>query len=81
MIQKRLVKYVPQTKTFRLNGHHSTMSPEELSERSHIGIEQARDKIAKTTKILTRSAIRPISRRYKARRVFKTNRLTGMWST
>ena len=43
-------------------------------------IEQARETIAKTTKRLTRSDVKPLSRRYKADIVFHTKRITGMWA-
>ena len=46
---KATVQDVPQANTFQLNGRHSTVSPEKLSERCHICLEQARETIAKTT--------------------------------
>ena len=50
---KATVQDVPQAKKFQSKGRHSTVSPEELSERWQIGIEQAREKITKTTQRLT----------------------------
>ena len=78
---KATVQYVPQAKTFQSKGRHSTVSPEELSERCHIVLDQVRETIAKTKQILTRSSITPLSRRYKADKVFQTKSLTGMWAT
>ena len=74
-----MVNNVPQDKAFQSKGHHSTVLPEELGERWHIGIKQARDKITKTTKRLTCSSAMPLARQYKADRLFQTKRLTGMW--
>ena len=39
---KMKVQDVPQAKTFHLKGRHSTVSPEEMSERWQIGIKQSR---------------------------------------
>ena len=60
---KPTVQDVLQANTFHLKGHHSTVSPEELSERWQIGIQQARDTIAKTTQTLTHSTVMPLARR------------------
>ena len=78
---KATVQDVPQANTFQLNGRHSTVSPEKLSERCHICLEQARETIAKTTQRLIRSSAMPLSSRYKSNRVFQTKILTGMWAT
>ena len=43
---KATVQDVPQAKVFQLKGFHSTVSPEELSERWQIGLKQAREKIS-----------------------------------
>ena len=72
---------MPQAKTFQSKGRHSNVSPEGLSERWQIGIEQAIETISKTTQRLTRSGVIPLARRYKSDRVFHTKRLTGMWAT
>ena len=47
--RKTQVQDVAQAKPFQLKGRHSTVSPEELSEKWQMGLEQAREKIAKTT--------------------------------
>ena len=44
---------VPQANIFQLKGLHSIVPPEELSERWQIGLEQAGEKITKTTQRLT----------------------------
>ena len=75
---KVMVQDVLQYNTFQLKGHHSTVSPEELSERWQIGLKQAREKIAKTTQRLTFSALMTLAIRYKLDIVFHTKRLTGM---
>ena len=80
-ITKATVQYVPQAKTFQSKGIHTTVSPEELSERWKIGTKQSRETIAKTTQRLTRSSVMTLARRYKANRVFQTKILTGMWAT
>ena len=48
--KKEKVQDVPQTKTFQSKGRHSTVSPEELSLRWQIGIEQARETIRQNNK-------------------------------
>ena len=72
---------MPQPKTFQLKGIYSNVLPEELSERWKIGIEQARETIAKTTQILTRSAVMLLLSLYKSDRVFQTKKITGMGAT
>ena len=50
---KTTVQDVKQAKKFQSKGRHSTVSPEELSEWWQIGLQQAREKIAKTIQRLT----------------------------
>ena len=78
---KAVVQDVPQAKKFQSKGRHSTVSPEELSERWQIGLEQARETIAKTRQRLTRSSVIPLASQYKVDIVFQTKSLTGMWAT
>ena len=59
---KATVQDMPQAKTFQSKGRHSTVSPEELSERWQIDLEQERYTIAKTTQILPPSAVMPLAR-------------------
>ena len=78
---KATVQDVPQAKTFQSKVCHPIMSPEELSDQCQIGLEEARDKINKTSQILSRSAVMTLVRQYKAERVFQTNSLTYIWAT
>jgi hypothetical protein len=75
------IQDVPQAKSFQSKGRHSSVSPEELSERWQIGLEQAKETLKRTTQRLARSAVMPLARRYKADRAFQTKRLDGMWAS
>jgi hypothetical protein len=75
------VQDVPQVKTFQSKGRHSTITPEELSERWQIGMAQAKETLKRTTQRLVRSAVMPLARRYRADRMFEKKRLRGMWSS
>ncbi len=75
------IQDVPQLKTFQSKGRHSTVSPEDLSERWQIGLEQARETLKQTTQRLARSAVMPLARRYRADRRFQKKRLDGMWAS
>ena len=55
---------VPGRRTFISQEIHSSVSPEELSERWCIGLTQARNTVQVTTQNIVRSAILPLSRRY-----------------
>ena len=46
-----------------------------------IGLETAKQTLEKTTQRLVRSAVLPLSRRYKADRIFHLPRLQGEWYT
>lgn len=75
------VQDVPQLKTFQSKGRHSSTSPEELSERWSIGLDQAKETLKRTSQRLVRSAVMPLARRYKADSMFEKKRLRGIWST
>jgi hypothetical protein len=75
------VQDVPQLKTFQSKGRHSSVSPEDLSERWQIGLEQAKETLKRTTQRLARSAIMPLARRYRADRIFQRKILDGMWAS
>ena len=60
---------IPVRRTFISNERHISVTPEELSERWGIGLTQATNTIKVTTQKGTRSAILPLSRRYRADRV------------
>ena len=72
------VKDIP---TFQSSGRHTDASPEDLSERWHISVNQAAHTLKKTTQKFLRSAILPLSRRYRADRMFDRKTLAGKWST
>ncbi len=75
------IQVVPQAKTFQSKGRHSSVSPEDISERWQIGLEQAKETLKRTTQRLARSAVMPLARRYRADRQFQTKRLDGMWAS
>ncbi|KAI2511702.1 Reverse transcriptase (RNA-dependent DNA polymerase) [Fragilaria crotonensis] len=68
---------VPGRRTFVSQERHSSVTPEELSERWCIGLTQARNTVQVTTQNAVRSAILPLSRRYRADRVFERPLLRG----
>ena len=72
---------IQDRKTFQSAGRHSSVSPESLSERWQIGLEVAKETIKRTTQRLSRSAVMPLARRYRADRQFQTKRLDGKWAT
>ena len=80
-LKKTTIHDVPQAKKFQSKECNSTVSHIELSERRQIGLEQAREKITKTTQRITCSAVMPLVRKYKADIVFHTKSLTGIWDT
>ena len=72
---------VPSRRTFIAKERHPQVSPEELSERWCIGLQQAKNTIKITTQKGVRSAILPLSRRYRADRVFERPLLRGDFYT
>ncbi len=72
---------VPLPRTFASGKRHSDVTAQELSERWFIGLSQARETIKVTTQNHTRSAILPLSRRYRADRVFEKPLLRGDFYT
>ena len=72
---------VPSRRTFVSNERHARVSPAELSECWGIGLTQATNTIQVTTQKGMRSAILPLSRRYRADRVFERPLLRGQFST
>ena len=71
---------VPRIRTFVSNKRHSAVSAEELSERWHIGLKQANDTLSVTTQKFTRSAVLPLSRRYRSDRNFYRRHLNHDFS-
>jgi hypothetical protein len=73
---------VPLRRTFISDERHSAITAADLSERWGIGLAQATNTIKVTTHQLgKRSAILPLSRRYKADRVFERPLLRGHFYT
>ena len=66
---------VPGQKTFRSDERHATVDANELSERWGIGLKQAKQTVKATTQRGVRSALLPLSRRYRADRMFELKRL------
>ena len=67
--------------TFSSKGRHADVSPEDLSQRWHISVSQAAQTLKKTTQKFLRSAILPLSRRYRSDRMFDRKTLSGEWAT
>ena len=72
---------VPSRSTSVSNMRHSQVSPEELSDRWCIGFAQAKSTKKVTTQKGMRSALLPLSWRYKADRVFERPLLGGQFYT
>ena len=72
---------VPLTSTFQSSDRHTDVSPQDLSERWCISIPTAIKTLKNTTQKYLRSAILPLSRRYRVDRVFQRKTLSGEWST
>ena len=72
---------VKDLRTFESSSRHSDVSPEDLSERWFISISQVTKTLKSTTQNLLRSAVLPLSRRYRADRMFRQKTLDGQWST
>ena len=68
---------LPSAPTFQSKGRHSSVSPQDLSERWFIGIKKAKDTIKNTTQRTLRSALLPLARRYRADRMYERPRIRG----
>ena len=68
---------LPGHRTFVSTERHSVVTPEQLSERWNIGLAQAKNTINVTTQRGVRSAILPLSRRYRTDRMYNQRRLRG----
>ena len=71
----------PARRTFVSDERHSKISAELIAERFGIGPLRAQKTLRVTTQRGVRSAILPISRRYRADRVFGVKRLNGKFAT
>lgn len=68
-------------KNFVSTSRHSNTTPEDLSEIWNINLEQARMTLQATTQNHSRSAILPLSRRYRMDRMFEPKRIRGSMAT
>ena len=64
--------------TFLSSERHSSVTPEDISEWWYISVHQAKMTLNATTKKLVRSAIMPLSRRYRVDRMFGIRKLDYM---
>jgi hypothetical protein len=64
-----------RAKTFLSKQRHSIVTPEEISDRWQIGLKQAKETLDATTQKYVRSALLPLSRRYRSDRHFYRNHL------
>lgn len=72
---------VPARRSFISTERHNKVSAESLAEIWGIGIKRAYDTIDATTQRGVRSAILPLSRRYRADRMYKLKRLDAKFAT
>jgi len=72
---------VPTPPTFISGDRHSDVTPQSLAERWFIGVDTAKKTLKSTTQRLVRSALMPLSRRYRSDRMFRLPRLEGEWFT
>ena len=72
---------VPARRTFVSNERHAKVSAELVAERFGIGPLRAQRTLRVTTQRGVRSAILPLSRRYRADRLFGIKRLNGKFAT
>ena len=68
---------LPSAPTFQSKGRHSSVSPQDLSERWFIGLKKAKDTIKNTTQRILRSALLPLARRYRADHMYERPRIWG----
>jgi len=71
----------PTPNTFASGSRKTDISAASLAERWCIGLETAKKTLKNTTQRMLRSALLPLSRRYKADRIFRLPRLGGEWFT
>ena len=69
---------LPSVPTFQSKGRHSSVTPEDLSERWFIGLKKAKDTIKNTTQCILCSALSPLARRYRADRMYERPRIQGV---
>jgi Reverse transcriptase (RNA-dependent DNA polymerase) len=67
--------------TFSSEDRRAEVTPQTLSDRWMVGLQQATLTLKNTTQRYVRSALLPLARRYKADRIFHLPRLQGEWFT
>ena len=72
---------IPTLNTFQSSERHTDVTPQSLSERWGISLATATKTLQKTTQRFLRSAVLPLSRRYRVDRMFTRKTLSGSWST
>ena len=72
---------VPARRTMVSTERHKKLKASEIAELWGIGPKRAEATLKATTQRGTRSAIMPISRRYRADRMFQVKRLNGKFAT
>ena len=72
---------VNELSTFESSDRHTDVTASDLSQRWLIPIATASKTLKETTQIFLRSAILPLTRRYRADRMFSMKTLDGQWST
>ena len=72
---------VPYTHAFQSSDRNTDVTAQDLSERWGISVPAATKTLKKTTQKFLRSAVLPLSRRYRTDRVFIRKTLLGDWST
>ena len=75
------MKDVSMPRTFLSKNRHSSTTAEDPSERWGLSISQAALTLKSTTQKMTRSAIMPLARRYRADRIFYFRGINGTMST
>ena len=72
---------VNEPPNFTTESRRADVTPQSLADKWMIGLEQAKLTLKSTTQKYLRSALLPLSRRYKADRIFHYPRLHGEWYT
>ena len=75
--ENEILEDLPTKNVFSSGGRHADVSEEELSERWFISLKQASKTLRKTTQKFLRSALLPMTRRYRADRHFYRKTLSG----
>lgn len=76
-----VVRDVATPPTFYSKERRADVTPETLADRWLIGLETAKKTLKYTTQRFIRSALLPVSRRYKADRIYSLPQLQGEWFT